>query len=89
VLACFDGVDALLCPAITSPAPPADTTGNPAFQSPWSYTGLPTISLPHGWCEGLPLAFQLVGRPWSEETLFPTAAWCESVVGMQRKEVGE
>ena len=32
VLACLDGVDALLAPAITGPAPDASTTGNPAFQ---------------------------------------------------------
>ena len=45
------------------------------------------VSLPHGWSGGLPLAFQLVGRPWSEETLFPTALWCEGVVGRQRRAV--
>ena len=87
MMGCFEGVDALLCPAITSPAPMADTTGSPAFQSPWSYTGLSTVSLPHGWSDGLPLAFQLVGKPWSEDRLFPTASWCEGVVGRQRRAV--
>src|SRR5437868_3624532 len=31
--ACFEGVDALLTPATTGPAPAADTTGDPAFNS--------------------------------------------------------
>ncbi len=52
----------LLTPATTGPAPDAATTGNPAFNSPWSYTGLPTVSLPTGqFVDGLPLAVQLVG----------------------------
>ena len=42
---CFQGVDALLTPATTCPAPDAGSTGDPAFNSPWSYTGLPTISV--------------------------------------------
>jgi aspartyl-tRNA(Asn)/glutamyl-tRNA(Gln) amidotransferase subunit A len=75
---CFGNRDALLCPATTTPAPGADTTGDPAFNSPWSYTGLPVISFPVGLCEeGLPLAIQLVGRRWEEEKLFRAAAWCE------------
>ncbi|MBI3821955.1 MAG: hypothetical protein HY289_04660 [Planctomycetes bacterium] len=68
----------LLCPATTGPAPLADTTGDPAFNSPWSYTGLPTISIQTGYyADGLPLAIQLVGGPNREDLLFSTAAWCE------------
>ncbi|MBM3992731.1 MAG: amidase [Planctomycetes bacterium] len=68
----------LLCPATTCPAPLADTTGDPAFNSPWSYTGLPTISLQTGYfVDGLPLAIQLVAGPNREDVLFSTAAWCE------------
>lgn len=68
----------LLMPATTSPAPLADTTGNPAFNSPWSYTGLPSISIPSGYfVDGLPLALQLVGSPEREGGLFSVAAWCE------------
>ena len=68
----------LLCPATTGPAPLADTTGNPAFNSPWSYTGLPTISIQTGYfADGLPLAIQLVAGPNREDLLFSVAAWCE------------
>jgi aspartyl-tRNA(Asn)/glutamyl-tRNA(Gln) amidotransferase subunit A len=68
----------LLCPATTGPAPLADTTGDPAFNSPWSYTGLPTISIQTGYfVDGLPLALQLVAGPNREDLLFSVAAWCE------------
>jgi aspartyl-tRNA(Asn)/glutamyl-tRNA(Gln) amidotransferase subunit A len=87
VLACFEGVDALLAPATTGPAPPADSTGDPAFNSPWSYTGLPVVSFSAGWSpERLPLAVQLVGRPWGEAGLFAASAWCEDALGF---DVGE
>jgi aspartyl-tRNA(Asn)/glutamyl-tRNA(Gln) amidotransferase subunit A len=85
---CLGDVDALLTPATTDPAPAADTTGDPAFNSPWSYTGLPTVSLPAGWtADGLPLAIQLVGRPWGEAELLAVAAWCEERLAFERREL--
>jgi aspartyl-tRNA(Asn)/glutamyl-tRNA(Gln) amidotransferase subunit A len=79
---CFDAVDVLLTPGATGPAPSADTTGDPAFNSPWSYTGLPTISLPaRRDADGMPMAIQLVGRRWAEAPLFAVAAWCERILG--------
>jgi aspartyl-tRNA(Asn)/glutamyl-tRNA(Gln) amidotransferase subunit A len=79
--ACFGGMDALLAPATRGPAPDAATTGDPAFNSPWSYTGLPVVSIPSGWsADGLPLAIQLIGRPWAEAELFAAAAWCEQIL---------
>ncbi|MCC6417700.1 MAG: amidase [Gemmataceae bacterium] len=84
MLACFTGVDALLTPATRGPAPAATTTGDPAFNSPWSYTGLPTVSIPAGWsADGLPLAIQLAAPPWHEAGLFAVAAWCEQAVGLE------
>jgi Asp-tRNA(Asn)/Glu-tRNA(Gln) amidotransferase A subunit family amidase len=84
--ACLHDADALLAPATTEPAPDMRTTGNPAFNSPWSFTGLPVISIPTGhYVDGLPLAIQLVGREWSEAELLSTAAWCESVLAVERK----
>jgi aspartyl-tRNA(Asn)/glutamyl-tRNA(Gln) amidotransferase subunit A len=84
---CFDGFDALLTPATTQAAPDCQTTGDPAFNSPWSYTGLPTASLPAVWsADGLPLAIQLVGRPWDEAELLAAATWCEDVLRFERRE---
>jgi aspartyl-tRNA(Asn)/glutamyl-tRNA(Gln) amidotransferase subunit A len=77
----------LLIPATTSPAPDAATTGDPAFNSPWSYTGLPTVSFVAGWSDdGLPLALQLVGQAHSEAELLAAAAWCEEALAIPRRE---
>ncbi|MFO0968431.1 MAG: amidase [Gemmataceae bacterium] len=72
-----------LCPATAGPAPAADTTGDPVFNSPWSYVGLPTINIPMGEsAEGMPLCLQLVGSIWNEDLLFQAAAWCEEALGV-------
>ena len=80
-------VDALLVPATTGPAPDAGTTGNPAFNSPWSYIGFPAVSLPSAWTsDGLPLAIQLVDVPWSEAELLAVSAWCEGTLRVEQRE---
>jgi aspartyl-tRNA(Asn)/glutamyl-tRNA(Gln) amidotransferase subunit A len=74
-------IDSLFLPATLGPAPLADTTGNPAFNSPWSYTGLPTVSFPISWTDdGLPLSVQMVGDRLREEDLLRWAAWCEAAI---------
>lgn len=84
---CVGMVDALITPATVGPAPDAATTGDPLFNSPWSYTGLPTVTFPMARdAGGLPLGLQLVGRTWSEAGLLATAAWCEKVVGVRMGE---
>ncbi len=88
--ALFSDVDALLTPATTGPAPDAATTGDPAFNSPWSYTGLPTVSFPAALGpDGLPLGVQLVGPHWGEAGLLAAAAWCEDVLTTGPLEVPE
>lgn len=74
--------DALLLPTIGAPAPRGlGGTGDPSFCSPWSFLGMPAITLPTGVEGGLPLAVQLVAAPWSEARLLAAAAWCERVIG--------
>ncbi len=81
VVSAMNDVDVLICPATVGPAPSVETTGDPSFNAPWSYTGQPTISFPVGLSpDGLPLSFQLVGRLNDERGLFTVAAWCESVM---------
>jgi Asp-tRNA(Asn)/Glu-tRNA(Gln) amidotransferase A subunit family amidase len=82
--ACLEGLDALFTPATKGPAPDAATTGDPVFNSPWSYVGFPTVSFPAGrTTEGLPLALQLAGRPWGEGPLFAAGLWCEEAAGVE------
>ncbi|MCS6975994.1 MAG: amidase [Gemmatales bacterium] len=81
ILDCFRDCDVLAAPATTGPAPDRATTGDPAFNSPWSFTHLPVVSLPIGLSsQGLPLAMQLIGRPFEEARLFAAAVWCEEQI---------
>lgn len=76
-----DGLDALLTPATIGPAPDVSSTGNPAMNAPWSYTGLPTVSLPITLsAAGLPLAIQLAGRLDGDVELLRVSAFCERVL---------
>ena len=76
------GVDALLLPFAPAPAPKGlETTGDGTFCAPWSYAGLPAITLPSGIAsEGLPLGIQLVGRPREDERLLRLALWFERLL---------
>ena len=66
----FARFDILVCPATTGPAPDRSTTGNSCMNAPWSFLGLPTVSLPVALTDdGLPLSLQFVGRRRSERTL--------------------
>ena len=81
MLAALDGFDALLTPATDKTAPGPETTGDPRFNSPWSYSGLPTVSIPCGLAdEGQPVALQFIGRSFDESRLLAAAAWCERVL---------
>ncbi len=75
--------DALLAPTIGAPAPRGlASTGDPGFCAPFTFAGLPAISLPTGVDpSGLPLAVQLVGAAWGESRLLAAAAWCERAIG--------
>jgi aspartyl-tRNA(Asn)/glutamyl-tRNA(Gln) amidotransferase subunit A len=46
--------------------------------APYSYVGLPTISLPWGRVEGLPGSLQVVGARDQDAALLALAAWLES-----------
>ena len=60
--------DVLMMPATPTPAPKdLNTTGDAAFQSPWTAAGLPTIVVPSGLSdEGMPMAVQFAA-PFAEE----------------------
>ncbi len=75
----------LVSPATTSPAPPLDTTGDPSLNSPWSFSGLPTCTLPVQLSDqGLPCGLQLIGAG-SELELLKWAAWCERHLNFERQ----
>jgi aspartyl-tRNA(Asn)/glutamyl-tRNA(Gln) amidotransferase subunit A len=70
----------MLMPATVDLPPASETTGDPWCNSPWSFLGYPTVSVPLGWSgDGLPLAVQVVAAPWHEHHLTATAARLERV----------
>ena len=81
----FDGCDLVLTPTTPTAAPRSlATTGDPSFQTPWTFAGVPAITLPTGLTEdGLPLGVQLMGNRFAESTLLGGAAWAEGVLGVR------
>ena len=75
-------VDVLLTPATPAPAPKGfTTTGDPTFNGPATFSGLPSLGLPSGLSKsGLPLSIQLMGAAFSEEKLLAVGKWCEEVL---------
>ena len=80
----LDGYDVVLTPATPAPAPKdLNTTGDAAFQSPWTSSGLPTIVIPSGMSgDGLPLGIQLAAAPWQEGGLLGAAQWAQKALGV-------
>jgi aspartyl-tRNA(Asn)/glutamyl-tRNA(Gln) amidotransferase subunit A len=85
----WNKVDVILTPATPSPAfAPGEITDpvqmylNDVFTVTVNMAGLPGIAVPAGLSdEGLPLALQLIGKPFDEETLFRTAHVMETDAG--------
>ena len=86
-LAFAAGVDAVLTPATPSPAfafgekgkaDPVEMYLNDVFTVTVNMAGLPGLALPAGLSSnGLPLALQLIGKPFEEKTLFALASTME------------
>lgn len=84
--AALDGFDALL----TLPAPGAAPeglayTGDPSFCVPFTYLGVPCLTLPAGEVDGLPLGIQLVAPYRNDLRLLRIARWCETVLDRPRR----
>jgi aspartyl-tRNA(Asn)/glutamyl-tRNA(Gln) amidotransferase subunit A len=70
-----------LTPGATDFAPNHESTGNPVFNIPWSFTGLPTVSIPAGRSpDGLPFSLQLVASRNRENNLLRAAAHVDSIL---------
>jgi aspartyl-tRNA(Asn)/glutamyl-tRNA(Gln) amidotransferase subunit A len=77
--------DALLVPTAPAPAPAGlASTGDASCCAPWTYAGVPAITLPSGLApSGLPYGVQLVQDAAGSARLLAVARWCERVLQFQ------
>lgn len=70
------GVDVWAAPAAPGPAPEGiDGTGDPVMNLPWTHAGVPTVGLPAGTVDGLPVGLQFAARFGADERLL---VWAEA-----------
>jgi Asp-tRNA(Asn)/Glu-tRNA(Gln) amidotransferase A subunit family amidase len=83
----FTGIDVVLSVPAFGEAPSGlSDTGDAAFCTPWTFLGLPAITLPVGFGPaGLPLGIQLTGAHREDFKLVRIARWCERVIGYERR----
>lgn len=83
--AALEPFDVLLTPATPSAAPrDLSGTGDPMFQTPFTFAGFPAVSLPAALDEnGMPLAIQLAANRWDEKRLLQIAALAERALGFR------
>jgi Asp-tRNA(Asn)/Glu-tRNA(Gln) amidotransferase A subunit family amidase len=85
--AALGDVDCLITPPAPTPALEGlESTGDPAFNAPWSFIGFPAMTLPSGLTrDGLPLGIQLIDCRYEERHLLGVASWCEEVLGFGKE----
>jgi amidase len=95
----LEGIDVLIAPCMLAPPLPLavmdQTTGDDdavrqfiTFTAPFDYSGHPTITLPAGLGDdGLPRAFQLIGRHLGEPTLVHAGFAYEQAMGLDLRPV--
>lgn len=74
-------IDLWICPSVKGAAPQGlNMTGDPVMSFPWTFTGLPTISLPtKDEIGGLPLGLQCIA-PFGQDE--PLLLWAQSIAGL-------
>lgn len=79
--AIFEQIDILALPSVPHLAPPLGVPTPTTFTGPFNCLGWPAISIPAGKsADGLPLALQLVARPWEEPALLRAAFAAEGAL---------
>jgi amidase len=80
MLAATAGIDVLVTPATEGPAPPwrESAEGDYQWLLPWSLTGAPVVAVPVGTQDGLPVAVQVIARPWEDHVALAAAGLIEA-----------
>ncbi|MBW6493283.1 MAG: amidase [Burkholderiaceae bacterium] len=97
----LSGIDALVLPTSPVPAPLRGQTevalegGTMSVREavlgqtlPFSFCGLPALSLPFGAIDGLPLGLQVVGRADGDPALLALGSWLEQRISAGKGEAG-
>ena len=75
-----------------TPAPRIDAVGTystferASYTAPYNLTGLPALSVPIGFESGLPLAFQIAGKPFDEAAVLRTGYAFEQAAGLHLRQ---
>lgn len=76
-----NNIDVWISPATTSTAPKGMQTGSPLMNLPWTYAGLPAITIPAGKSKNnLPVGLQITGSFNKDEELIVFAKNIESAI---------
>src|SRR5262249_61483399 len=84
-------VDFVISSNTTGPAPPIDqvstysTFERASYTGPYNLTGSPALSVPIGFENGLPLAFQIAGKPFDEAGVMRVGYAFEQATGFHRQ----
>ena len=78
-----EGIDLWAVPSAPDTAPRGlASTGDPCMNAPWTFAGLPALTLPSGLGdEGLPYGLQLIGRFGSDAALITWGRRIQEVIG--------
>ena len=81
--------DAVVTIPATGEAPfGLDYTGDAVFCMPWSFMGVPAVSIPSGWsAHGLPLGLQIVAPFGRDKEALQIAAWAEEILDWQPRHI--
>ncbi|HJU16997.1 MAG TPA: amidase [Stellaceae bacterium] len=87
----LEPVDAAISANATGPAPRIDAVGTystferASYTAPYNLTGAPALSVPIGFESGLPLAFQIAGRPFGEAAVLRVGHAFEQATAFHRR----
>jgi aspartyl-tRNA(Asn)/glutamyl-tRNA(Gln) amidotransferase subunit A len=87
----LDGVDVVVSANATGPAPRIDQVpfwgvfDRASYTGPYNLTGSPALSLPIGFEDGLPLAFQIAGKPFDEAAVMRVGHAFEQATEFHRR----
>ncbi|HEV8031259.1 MAG TPA: amidase [Stellaceae bacterium] len=85
-------VDLIVSANYTGPAPRIDAVGTwgvferASYTAPYNITGLPALSVPIGFEDALPLAFQIAARPFDEAGVLRAGFAFEQAAGIYRQQ---